>query len=195
MLLVLVCILPTQSREPVYNCTLLGRVGIKFPDGQFVPARTAKVYILFASEYVDRGPRDKFFTHRRTVDTAGGLFNYRYNVLLDHDEELKAEKKAPPSDERAIKIAEHALKDEDEAVTQAQDWIAKHPSEAWQLSIITPDEQGLWTADGLRPGSYEIIVRGVVSRMDADWNFSYDLEPGKVYSLESPPRFFRPQEQ
>jgi len=59
--------LHAQSLDPASNCTLHGRVGAKFPDGQFVPAKTAEVYVLFASEYVDRGTRDKFFTHRRTV--------------------------------------------------------------------------------------------------------------------------------
>src|ERR1035438_10021530 len=46
------------------DCGLHGHVGAKFPGGRFVPARDAKVYVFYSSAYVDRGLRDKFFTHQ-----------------------------------------------------------------------------------------------------------------------------------
>jgi hypothetical protein len=82
---------------------------------------------------------------------------------------------------------------EDDAIAATVDWVAKNPKEGWQVIVITPDEQGLWSADGLRPGSCDVLVRGIVSRLDAAWFFSYDVEPGrKTHSLEAQPRFFRP---
>jgi hypothetical protein len=179
------------------DCSLHGKVGAKFPGGGFVPAKDAKVYVFYSSAYVDRGMRDKFFTHQPSPYDAGGRFSYGYMKLVEHDKALMAiaKDKHEQSDERALEIATRSLRYEDESIAATLDWAAKHPKDAWQVLVITPDEQGLWEAKGLWPGSYEIVVRGRVSRMDADWVFSVDFEPGNTQgNLEDQPRFFRPLE-
>jgi hypothetical protein len=183
-----------ESPQFKADCGLHGQVGAKFPGGRFVPARDAKVYVFYSSAYVDRGMRDKFFTHQPSPYDAGGRFSYGYMKLVEHDKALMAiaKEKHAQSDERAVEIATRTLRYEDESIAATLDWAAKHPKDAWQVLVITPDEQGLWEAKGLWPGSYEIVVRGKVSRMDADWVFSVDLEPGDTQSLEYQPRFFRP---
>jgi hypothetical protein len=157
------------------DCALHGQVGAKFPGGSFVPAVPAKVYVFYSSAYVDRGMRDKFFTHQPSPYDAGGRFRYGYIKLVERDKVLMAKDKHSQSDERAFEIATRSLRYEDESIVATLDWAAKHPKDAWQVLVITPDEQGLWEAYGLWPGSYEIVVRGNVSRMDADWVFLVDL--------------------
>src|SRR5260370_1060321 len=85
------------------------------------------------------------------------------------------------------------LSDEDAALADLNKWVAKHPKDAWEAVIVTADEQGRWAADGLRPGSYRIVIRGTVSKLDADWGYILDLEPGKALVLDPmQPKFFRP---
>jgi len=184
-----------QMREPPANCNLRGRVEANFPDGRAVPARTARVYVFYSSEYVDHGFRNKYFTHEMTLYTAGGQFTHRYTELVERDKVLKVKDKTPPSDERALEIAERSIKYADEAIASTVEWAAKHPKDAWQVMALTPDEQGTWAAEKLKPGSYDIVVRGIVSHLDAVWFFTTDLEPGQTYSLQSQPRFFCPLKQ
>ena len=184
-----------QRREFAANCNLHGRVAAKFPDGSIVSATNAKVFVFYSSEYVDNGFRDKYFTHHPTLYTAGGQFNHRYIELIEHDKVLKVKDKTPPSDDRALEIATKMLKYEDEAIAGTLDWIAKHLKEAWLVVMVTPDEQGSWAVKGLLPGSYDIVIRGTVSRLDADWVSSCDLEPEKTCSFEDQPRYFRPSEK
>jgi hypothetical protein len=181
-----------QRRELTRNSGLRGRAGAKFQN-QFVAARDAKVYIFYSSEYVDQGMRDRFFTHQQTVDNAGGYFNYRYTQLIDHDPEFKQKSKTPPLS--VFQAEAHLLELEDDAIAATMDWVRQHHKEAWQVLVVTPDEQGLWTADGLLPGSYEIIIRGRLSRQDALWVFSVDLEPKQTRTLEDQPRFFSPMKE
>ena len=183
-----------QKRALAANCNLQGRAVAHF-GSRVAPATNAKVYILYSSEYVDNGFRDKSFTHHPTLYTAGGVFSHRYIELTEHDKILKVKDKTPPTDEQALEMAERSIKYVDQALAETVDWASKHPKDAWTLLVITPDEQGAWTAHGLKPGSYDVIVRGMVSQLDAAWFFDYDVEPEKTYSLENQPRFFHPMKQ
>ena len=178
-----------EPRQRAAKNNLQGRVVAKFPDGRIVPATSAKVYVLYSSEYVSDGFRNRYFTHHPTLYTAGNLFGYRYLKLVENDKVLQV--KAPLTDDRALEIAERSLRCTDLALAETLDWANKHPKDAWQVSVITPAENGSWTAN-VKPGSYEVIIRGIVSQLDAEWFHSYDIEPETTYSLESQPRFFQP---
>jgi hypothetical protein len=170
--------------------TVRGQTGARLPNGVFVPAANAKVYVFYDSEYTNRS-----FTHRPDTSTAGGQFHYNYRNVIERDKELKALQKAgnSPSDQRAMDIAEHMLKATDEAIALTMDWASKHPKDAWQVVVLAADEQGAWATNGLPPGSYDVVIRGIVSRLNASWEFSFDLSPGATYSVPlAQPRFFRP---
>jgi hypothetical protein len=182
-----------EDRDLPANCGLQGHVTAHF-GAQLVTARAARVYVLYGSEYVPNEFRHGLggdFTHHLTLYTAGGVFNHRYRELLDHDKTLNLKDKIPPSDERALEISERSMKYLDQAVAETVAWAAKHPKDAWTLSVIEPDEQGSWAAR-VRPGSYDVVVRGVISRLDAAWHYTYDIEPEKPVVLESQPHFFHP---
>jgi|GEM_PF-1557622 len=67
----------------------------------------------------------------------------------------------------------------------------RHPR-SWQFRTVTPDSRGFWSAEGLRPGGYEIVVHGKVGGYDADWEYGLDLDAGQTISLPlTSPRFFR----
>lgn len=181
------------------NCGLRGQVGIQFPDRGFVPAQAAKVYVFYESgfAYIGTQPDPTHFTHERNTNTVGGQFSWRYDNLLGHDKEVNAlarKNKQMPSEQTAANIAEHALKDEDDAIAATLEWLAKHPKQSWQVVQTTSDEQGFWQLTGLRPGSYEVVIRGAVSRLDADWVADVDLRPGRTSSFDRmQPRFFTPK--
>jgi hypothetical protein len=135
------------------NCKLQGRAVAHF-GSQVAPARPAKVYVLYSSEYVGNEFRHGLggnFTHHPTLFTAGGIFNHRYIELLEHDKILKVKDKTPPTDERALEISERSIKYADQALAETVDWAAKHPKDAWTLSVIAPDEQGSWAASSNHP--------------------------------------------
>ncbi len=92
-----------------------------------------------------------------------------------------------------MNLAEHMLNATDEALASVVDWASKHPKDAWQVVIVEPDQEGYWSVSGLKPGSYNVVVRGTVSRLDANWGYSFDASPGSTYSVPmTHPQFYRP---
>ena len=64
----------------------------------------------------------------------------------------------------------------------------------WFLAslFIAPDAQGFWSAEGLQPGGYSVVVRGRLPGYDADWEEEVDFAAGRTISLPlTRPRFFR----
>lgn len=178
-----------QNDEQPANASIRCQVQANF-SGTIVTATGAKVYVLYESDYAHGS-----FTHEWTDYTAGGHFRNTYNNLIAHDKELQAlrKSKGKADDQQAIAIADRVLSDEDAALADLNKWVARHPNDAWQAVIVAPDEQGRWEADGLHPGSYRIVIRGTVSKLDADWEYIRDVEPGKSLALvPMQPKFFRP---
>jgi len=138
------------------------------------------------------------FSHELDLGTAGGQFAYHLNRLLARNKGLKrleknARKESNPRKrmEDALQIGRSHLQSTDEALALVRAWLAKHPGRSWQMETVTPNGQGLWSAPGLQPGSYEIVVRGRVLGYDADWEAAVDLEPGKTLSIPlTQARFF-----
>ena len=182
-----------EPKQGAANYNLRGRVVIKFPDGRVVPATSAKVYIFYASGFVSEGYWNRYwhFTHEPTWHTAGGLFSFRSWQLVLNDKVLQGKEKTPPNADPTLEIAERSLRYTDLAIAETIDWSAEHPKDDWQVLVITPDEQGSWAAN-VKPGSYEVVIRGVVSKLDAGWTFSWDVAPDKTYSLEKQPSYFQP---
>lgn len=172
--------------------TLKGQVGTTKSDGAVVAPESATVYVLFSSA-MEAGS----FSHPpfNNVDTAGGQFRYHLKNLLAKNKELKSLYKSVrqnPRPEAANQIATYYLQSVDEALIQVRSWLTKHSDRTWQMKTVAPDEQGLWSVEGLQPGGYEVLVRGKVSGYDADWEGGVDLAPGRTISLPlTRPRFLR----
>jgi hypothetical protein len=149
---------------------------------------SAIVYVLFSSEM-----RSGSFTHATDPDTAGGQFHYHLNDLLLKNKELQSLQKSAgknPQPGTAGQIATYYLQAVDEALTEVRNWLTKHADRAWQMKTFTPNAQGIWVAEGLVPGGYEVLVRGKFSKYDADWESGVDLSPGGAISLPlTQPRF------
>jgi len=175
---------------------LKGRVGATRSGGDVLPPESAVVYILFSAEMVrDSFGRELSFSHAKDLDTAGGQYSYQLNNLLDKNKDLKRLEKSArrnPRPEDANQIATYYLQTVDEALAGVRSWLAKHPNRSWQMKTITPDAQGFWSAGGLLPGGYEVVVRGALPGYDADWEGSVDLSPDQTISLPlTRPRFLR----
>jgi hypothetical protein len=185
------------AKQPSKVGALNGRVGATRSGGEVLPPESAAVYILF-SEAMDRDSLGRVpFLHAYDVDTAGGQFLYEINNLLEKDKNLKRVEKSvrhTHSPEDANQIAAYYLQSVDEALTQVRSWLTKHPDRTWQMKTIAPDAQGFWSAEGLQPGGYQVVVRGTIPGYDADWEGTVDLPPGGTISLPlTRPRFFRPK--
>jgi len=135
------------------------------------------------------------FSHVNDVDTAGGQFSHHLNDALAKNKELKSLEKSArknPQPETADQIAAYYLQSVDETLAQVRGWLAKHPDRSWQMRSLTPDGQGFWSVEDLKPGGYEVVARGKCSGYDADWEGGVDLDAGKTISLPlMRPRFFR----
>ena len=168
---------------------LNGRVGAT-SRGEVVPPESATVYVLYSNAM--EGGR---FSHANDNDTAGGQFHYHLNNLLEKNKELKSLQKSVrhnPQPGDANQIAAYYLQSVDEALTRVRSWLTKHPDRSWQMKTIAPDAQGFWSAEGLQPGGYSVVVRGRLPGYDADWEGIVDLAPGRIISLPlTRPRFFR----
>ena len=168
---------------------LNGRVGAT-KSGEVVPPESATVYVLYSNAMEGRR-----FSHANDNDTAGGQFHYHLNNLLEKNKELKSLQKRVhhnPQPRDANQMAAYYLQSVDEALTRVRSWLTKHPDRSWQMKTIAPDAQGLWSAEGLQPGGYSVVVRGRLPGYDADWEEEVDLAAGRTISLPlTRPRFFR----
>lgn len=163
---------------------LRGQIGAIQKNGAVVPATSATVYVMYAS-----GINGRSFTHHAATDTAGGTFTYKLHELLGPvNKQVKKLANAGQTDE----IARLYLAALDEAIAATTDWVTNHPDKAWQVRTIAPDADGFWSAEGLNPGSYAIVARGVIAGHDADWEGTVDLAPGRTISMPlTSPRFSR----
>jgi len=169
---------------------LKGQLGTTRSDGVVVPPDSATVYVLF-SPMTNPHPASPLYD----VDTAGGQFMYLLNNLLARDKELKNLTKSArknPGPVAADQIAARYLRSVDDALTQARDWMTKHPDRTWQMATAAADERGFWTVEALRPGEYEVVARGKILGNDADWESGANVEPRRTNYLPLiQPRFFR----
>ncbi|PYU93147.1 MAG: hypothetical protein DMG25_10170 [Acidobacteria bacterium] len=166
-----------------------GRVGAT-KSGEVVPPESATIYVLYSNQM-----ESARFSHGNDNDTASGQFHYYLNNLLEKNKELKSLQKRVhhnPQPGDANQMAAYYLQSVDEALTRVRSWLTKHPDRSWQLKTIAPDAQGFWSAEGLQPGGYSVVVRGRLPGYDADWEEEVDLAAGRTISLPlTRPRFFR----
>jgi hypothetical protein len=170
--------------------TIRGQVGIGRTDGTLVPAESAKVYVLLDQEIQANGS----FAHASFTsfpDSAGTEFHTgQERALGSVKKNVKEIEKTNSQGEWAGKIAEYYLKSRDAGLAAANEWVGKHPDKSWQIRTATPDERGLWSAQDLKPGTYDIVVRGHVGGRDGCWEATVDLRPGETKSLPlDRPRF------
>jgi len=174
---------------------LNGRVGVTRSGGEVLPAESAAVYILFSSAMKRDSLGRGSFSHTNDLDTAGGQFSYQLNTLLEKNKDLKRLWKSVrhnPRPEDTNQIATYYPQSVDEALTQVRSWLTKHLDRSWQMKTIAPDAQGFWSAEGLLPGGYEVVVRGtLLPGYDTEWEGQVDLAPERTISLPlTRPRFF-----
>ena len=170
--------------------TIRGQVGVGGADGTLVPARSAQVYVLFSQAMQENGS----FPHSNSGDSAAARFHAAHEKALGSVKKNTQEiDKNYPPEQRAGKIGEYYLKGMDESLATAKAWTAQHPDKAWQIRTATPDERGLWNVEDLKPGTYDVVVRGQVAGREACWEASVDLRPDRTISLPlDRPRFMGP---
>jgi len=163
--------------------TFRGQVGAAQKSGTVVPATSATVYVMYASGTYGRR------TYDTDTDTAGRHFTEELHKLLGP---LNKQMKELTKDRRADVIARLYLAATDQALAATTEFVTRHPQKAWQVRTIEPDAEGFWSAEGLKPGGYAILVRGAIAGHDADWEGSVDVDRGQTISVPlTTPRFFR----
>ena len=123
------------------------------------------------------------------MDTAGGQYSYRLNKLLEPvAKQVKQLEKSGQTDE----IAKLYLATVDKALAETMDWVTQHPDKRWQVAKIDAYTQGHWSAEGLTPGTYAVVARGVIAGREADWEGMVDFSESQTISVPlTRPRFFR----
>jgi len=175
---------------------LNGQVGFIISNRRVVPAESATVYVLYSRRMEDRAAwfeGKPTFWHGNNLDTAGGQFRERFNGLLAGNKELKSLEKRVrhnPQPEDVNQMGAYYLRSVDEALTWVHSYLTKHPDRGWEMKTVTPDGRGFWSAEGLAPGGYDVVVRGKLLQYDTDWEGEVDLPPDTTISLPlTRPRF------
>ena len=174
---------------------LKGQVGLTMSNRRVIIPAQATVYVLLTAAMKRNEWGWGTFSHVNDDGTAGGRYRNILSNLLDKNRDLKRlfkEVQHNPDPEIASRIATYYLQSEDEALAQISSWLAEHQNRSWQMRTIVPDAEGFWSAEGLQPGEYEVVVRGKFPGFDAEWEASVDVSPGQTISLPlTRPRFVR----
>jgi len=165
--------------------TLKSQVGVALNAQQLIPARPAIVVVMYESGMVNGSFAPGHAPFRvNNPDTAGGQYKYQLETLRSTNKELKALLKVKRPDGRQYdQFSKLSLAAIDEALLRASDWLSNHPERSWEMVRTTADAEGCWSVEGLKPGSYKIVVRGRVKGHDADWEGEVDLSPGRTIAL------------
>ncbi len=154
-----------------------GVVGVLRGDGTFVPAESAKVFVIYASAELNGSA-----AYDPDPDTAGGQFHTALKSLLEAAaKDLKRLEDDPTTSpgEKIARFNARLLQSDDDAMLKTSEWITAHPEQAWQLKSERGDTAGAWFVDQLPPGGYEIFARGKAGGLDVAWEASVDLGSGK----------------
>jgi hypothetical protein len=65
----------------------------------------------------------------------------------------------------------------DAAVAKTMAWAQKHPNDDWQTRVTVADENGHWSAAGLRSGHYILVIRADFGSLSA---YSLNTDPPSV---------------
>lgn len=187
------CLLETPPVDSKLG-TMRSQVGLPISPQQLIPVRQAPVVVLYESGMVGGS-----FTHGHDphgfidLDTAGGQYNFGLGELRRKNKELKDLSKIKrPNKEQADRFAMLVLELTDEALSRVSDWVRKHSDRGWQMLRTTTDTEGCWSLEGLRPGSYAIVVRGNLAARDSAWEDEADVSPGRTILLPlTLPRYVR----
>ena len=176
-----VCTMYSAAQGKNQSATLKAQVGVALNAQQLVPPTSATVFVMYASGVVNGS-----FTHDADGETtAGKQYNLEREKLFGSNNELKAlsRKKPPLSEQEYEQMSKLSLAIVDDSLRGASDWVSKKPDREWQIVKTVADDQGFWTVDGLKPGSYEIVVRGRMKGRDTDWEAEVDVAPGQTLTV------------
>ncbi|MGC2107882.1 MAG: carboxypeptidase-like regulatory domain-containing protein [Candidatus Korobacteraceae bacterium] len=186
----LVCVMYSVAQDKNQSAALKAQVGLALNAQQLVPPTSATVFVMYASGLVNGS-----FTHGADGETtAGRQYDIEREKLFGSNKELKAlsRKKPPFTEQEHEQLSTLSLAIVDESLQAASDWVSKKPDREWQIAKTTADAQGFWTLDGMKPGSYEIVVRGRIQGHEADWEAAVDIHPGQTLTLPlTKPRYVR----
>jgi hypothetical protein len=192
MIWLVVCTMYSAAQGKNQSATLKAQVGVALNAQQLVPPTSATVFVMYASGVVNGS-----FTHDADGETtAGKQYSLEREKLFGSNNELKAlsNKKPPLSEQDYEQMSKLSLAIVDDSLQTASSWVSKKPDRKWQIVKTVADDQGFWTVDGLKPGSYEIVVRGRVKGLDADWEAAVAVAPGQTLTLPlTRPRYLRPR--
>jgi hypothetical protein len=167
---------PDLARKSAANerrvSTVTGRVFAITKGGDLKPARSAQVYLFF-----QRGPEISSI-----IATAGTTPGVHYlQKELDALEENHKSGKDVSCKSGLIAI--------DKAILDTFEWAKQHQLTDL-IRFVDTDEEGYFTISRVRPGIYELVVRGQAGINDASWLQEIEVKPGekltaKVSSVES----------
>lgn len=166
------CIGTQPSSSGSNSGKLEGEVVLNRNGGRLVP-ESAKVYLVYYPQKGRGGTAgDAYYAEQLKVA----------NAIAKQTSKDKQQIAQEPKEQRQDEFAKYYLQSVDQALKTAVDWATKH-NKSWQLTTASADAQGLWSQDGLRPGHYQIIARGIIGNIDAEWEDEANVNSGETISV------------
>ena len=157
---------PQKASNPSFGA-ISGRIFLITKGGDLKPARLARMYLFYVviSYYSGRGevaPGDK---------TPGLIYSTK-NAELAKEDRIKAESGTDVG-------CRSELMNADKAALATLDWVQEHKLGAY-VPVVDVDEEGQFsTGYNLRPGLYELVVRGRAGINDAYWDQNVMVKAGE----------------
>jgi hypothetical protein len=167
---------PGSATQKVVKSTygsISGRIFLITKGGDLKPARMARVYLFW-----ENGADAHAVTAAGGGDAPGLIYLKRY---------LEATEDANKSE--ASQYCNSSLLNADRAVSATLDWAREHKLTAY-VEELNADEEGTFNASKMKPGLYELVVRGEAGINDAYWLQQVRVTAGentevKVSSVEA----------
>lgn len=176
---------------------LKGQFGVPLPDNKLMIPKETRIWILYGPEAVSgdlvaqsawentpafqfRRQREKCWHEHEYDKEQKALTKQIDNVKKNGDPERRKQEFEALARQTGNILNGHVIQCVDEAAVYVTDWAQKHPNDAWQVRILTADENGLWSIDGLAPGDHTVIARTHFAGHDALWEAYYTVKQGEA---------------
>jgi hypothetical protein len=178
---------------------LEGKFELQQRDGRSIIPQGTKIWILYgpSSGCVVGGqirspidchielPADRFLDSEFSCE---GKFDKAMQQIRDGLSDLKSPKndvERQQQEKLSAQLNAYYTRCGDAAVAKTMAWAQKHPNDDWQTRVAVADENGHWSAAGLRSGHYILIIRadfGTVAAYSLDTD-PLSVEPGKMQTV------------
>jgi hypothetical protein len=178
-----------QNAAPSAGGGLEGKIELQKRDGEPILPQGAKVWIFYGPSTGCAGqvrspiecptelPADRFLDAEFACE---GKFAKPIEQVRDGLSRLKSPQDDSEQQRReklSAQLNGYYTRCGDVAVAKTMAWAQKHPRENWQIRLVASDSDGRWSATGLHPGHYILVMRATFGDIDA---YSLDTDPPRV---------------